>query len=108
MSKTVLVVTTNKELLSASYKAAVKLDMKILPLAETSSHEFLAQPWHAVIVDAAMPDIDSVSLLSLVRSLSPFALRGLVVSFQNLSCFSVPSMRLESTMFGSSQCRRKS
>lgn len=80
MSPTILVITTDKELLSAVYTAAIKLDMKVLPLADTSSHDFLAQPWHAVIVDASTPNIDSVSLLSLIRSLSPFALRGLVVS----------------------------
>jgi len=76
---TILVVTTDKDLLSSFYSAAVKLDMRVLPLADVSSRDFLAQPWHAVIVDSAMPNIDSVHILSLVRSLSPFALRGLVV-----------------------------
>ncbi|MCS7186259.1 MAG: HDOD domain-containing protein [Armatimonadetes bacterium] len=80
VSPTILVITMDKELLSAFYTAAVKLDMKILPLADASSHDFLSQPWHAVIVDATMPDVDSISLLSLTRSLSPFSLRGLVVS----------------------------
>lgn len=80
VSPTTLVITTDKELLSAFYAASIKLDMKILPLADASSHDFLAQPWHAVIVDASTPNIDSIALLSLVRSLSPFALRGLVVS----------------------------
>ncbi len=77
---TILVVTTDKDLLSAFYTAALKLDMKVFPLAEVPSRDFLAQPWHAVIVDSAMPKIDGISLLSLVRSLSPFAFRGLVVS----------------------------
>lgn len=81
VNPTILVITTDKELLSVFYAAAVKLDMKILPLADVSSRDFLAQSWHAVVVDAAMPDIDSIALLSLVRSLSPFSLRGLVVPF---------------------------
>lgn len=80
VSPTILAVTTDKELLSVLYTVAIKLGMKLLPLADISSHDFLAQPWHAVIVDAAMPNIDGVSLLSLIRSLSPFALRGLVVT----------------------------
>jgi response regulator RpfG family c-di-GMP phosphodiesterase len=77
---TILVVTTDKDLLRTFYTVAIKLDMKLLPLAEVSSRDFLAQPWHAVIVDSATPNIDGISLLSLVRSLSPLALRGLVVS----------------------------
>jgi putative nucleotidyltransferase with HDIG domain len=77
---TILVVTTDKDLLRTFYTVAIKLDMKLLPLAEVSSRDFLAQPWHDVIVDSATPNIDGISLLSLVRSLSPFALRGLVVS----------------------------
>jgi hypothetical protein len=77
---TILVVTTDKDLLRTFYTVAIKLDMKLLPLAEVSSRDFLAQPWHAVIVDSATPNIDGISLLSLVRSLSPFALCGLVVS----------------------------
>ena len=79
VNPTILVITTDRELLSVFYTAAIRLDMKVLPLADASSHDFLAQPWHAVIVDSSMPDIDSIALLSLVRSLSPFALRGLVV-----------------------------
>jgi putative nucleotidyltransferase with HDIG domain len=76
----ILVVTTDKDLLRTFYTVAIKLDMKLLPLAEVFSRDFLAQPWHAVIVDSATPNIDGISFLSLVRSLSPFALRGLVVS----------------------------
>jgi DNA-binding response OmpR family regulator len=68
---TILVVTTDKDLLRTFYTVAIKLDMKLLPLAEVSSRDFLAQPWHAVIVDSATPNIDGISLLSLVRSLSP-------------------------------------
>jgi len=81
---TILVVTTDKDLLRAFYNVAIKLDMKLLPLAEVSSRDFLAQPWHAVIVDSTTPNIDGISLLSIVRSLSPFALRGLVVSSPDL------------------------
>jgi len=77
---TILIVTTDKDLLRAFYTIATKLDMKLLPLADVPSRDFLAQPWHAVIVDSAMPNVDGISLLSLVLSLSPFALRGLVVS----------------------------
>jgi len=77
---TILIVTTDKDLLRAFYTIATKLDMKLRPLAEVSSSDLLAQPWHAVIVDSATTNIDGISLLSLVRSLSPFALRGLVVS----------------------------
>jgi len=76
----ILVVTTDKDLLRTFYNVAIKLDMKLLPLAEVSSRDLLDQPWHAVIVDSATPNIDGISLLSIVRSLSPFALRGLVVS----------------------------
>mgnify|MGYP005849237179 CR=1 FL=1 len=77
---TILVITTDKELLSAFHAAALRLDMRVLPLADVSSRDFLAQPWHAVIVDGTMTNIDGVGILSLIRSFSPFALRGLVVS----------------------------
>lgn len=79
MKPAVLVITNDKNFLDTLHSAVTKLNMRVFSSMDASSRDFLARPWHAIVVDSTTPGIDSVSILSLARSLSPFALRGLVV-----------------------------